>query len=113
MASVCLRLRSSSQGSGIEPHIKLPAQQGVCFSLSHCPSLIPALVLSFTPSLSNKIFIFVKKKKKKFIYLLMRDTEKGRDTGRGRSRLPAVRLTRNWIPGPWNQALNQRQMLNH
>ena len=28
------RLRSWSQGPGIEPHIWLPAQQGVCFSLS-------------------------------------------------------------------------------
>ena len=33
---------------------------------------------------------FLKKKKKKdFIYLFMRDTERGRDIGRGRSRLPA------------------------
>jgi len=32
--SVCLWLRSGSQGSGIEPRIGLPAQRGACFSLS-------------------------------------------------------------------------------
>ena len=34
--SVCFRLRSWSLDPGMEPHIRLPTQQGVCFSL--CPS---------------------------------------------------------------------------
>ena len=44
----------------------------------------------------------------------MRDTEreKGRDTGRGRSRLPAGTLTRDSIPGPWGHDLSQRWMLD-
>lgn len=36
--NVCLRLRSWFQSPGIQPHIRLPAQQGVCFFLSFCPS---------------------------------------------------------------------------
>ena len=32
--SICLWLRSGSQGPGIQPHIRLSAQRGVCFSLS-------------------------------------------------------------------------------
>ena len=36
----------------------------------------------------------------------MRDTERGRDIGRGRSRLCAG------SPGPWDHNLTRRQMLN-
>ena len=39
--------------------------------------------------------------------------ERGRDTGRGRSRLPAGSPMRNLIPGPRDHALSRRQMLNH
>lgn len=35
---------SSAWGAGIGPHVWLPAQWGVCFSLSLCPS--PACVLA-------------------------------------------------------------------
>ena len=35
--SLCLWLRSQSRGPGIKPHIGLPAQWGICFSLSLCP----------------------------------------------------------------------------
>ena len=45
--SVRLWLRSWSQGPGIEPHIKLPAQQWGCFSLCCSNCLCPL-------SLSNK-----------------------------------------------------------
>ena len=36
-----------------------------------------------------------------------RHTERGRDIGRGRSRLPVVSLMRDSIPGPQDQDLNQ------
>ena len=42
-------------------------------------------------------------------YLLMRDTERGRDPGRGRSRLRAGSLTWDPIPGPQDQALGGRR----
>ena len=50
-----------------------------------------------------------------FIYLFMRDTERkrGRDIGRGRSRLPTGTLMQDSIPGSWDHDLSQRQMLNH
>ena len=52
---------------------------------------------------------------KDFIYLFMRDTERerGRDTGSGTSRLHAVSLMWDLIPGPQDHALGQRQALNH
>ena len=43
----------------------------------------------------------------------MRDTERDRDTGRGRSRLPVGSPTRDLIPGPQDHDLSPRQMLNH
>ena len=45
-------------------------------------------------------------------HLFMRDTERGRDGGRGRSRLPAGSPKRDSIPGPRDQALSQRQTLS-
>ena len=45
--------------------------------------------------------------------LLMRDTERGRDLGRGISRLPAGSLMQDSIPGLPDHALSQKQMLNH
>ena len=50
---------------------------------------------------------------KDFIDLLMRDTERGRDTGRGRSKVPMGSLMWDLIPGPRDHTLRQRQMLNH
>ena len=47
--------------------------------------------------------------KKDFIYIFMRDTERGR----GRSRLPTGSLMWDLIPGPWDHALSRRQMLSH
>ena len=45
------------------------------------------------------------------IYLFMRDTERGRDTGREKSRLPARSGMWDLIPGPQDLDLSQRQML--
>ena len=39
----------------------------------------------------------------------MRDTERGRDTGRGRSSLPAGSWMWDWIPGLQDRAVSQRQ----
>ena len=46
-------------------------------------------------------------------YLFMRDTERCRDTGRGRRRLPVGSLMWDSIPGPRDHDLSQRQTLNH
>ena len=51
--------------------------------------------------------------KKYFIYLFMRDTERGRDTGRGRSRLHAGSPMWDLISGLRDYALGRRQALNH
>ena len=42
----------------------------------------------------------------------MRDTQRGRDTGRGRSRLPVGNLIQDSIPGIQDHALSQWQTLN-
>ena len=49
---------------------------------------------------------------KDFTYLFMRDTERGRDTGRGRSRLHAGSPTQDSIPGPGDHHLSRRQTLD-
>ena len=43
----------------------------------------------------------------------MRDTERGRDTGRERSRLHAGNRTWDPIPGLQDHTLGRRQTLNH
>ena len=48
-----------------------------------------------------------------FIDSFMKDTERGRDIGRGRSRLPVGILMQDSIPGPQDHDLSQRQMPNH
>ena len=50
---------------------------------------------------------------KDFIYLFKRDKERGRDIGRGRSRLPVGSLMDDLIPGPRDHTLSCRQMLSH
>ena len=52
------------------------------------------------------LFIFVKD----FIYLFIRDRERGRDTGRGRSRLPAGSPMPDSIPGLQGQALGAKPL---
>ena len=54
--------------------------------------------------------------KKYFIYLFMRDTERGRYIGRERSRLPAGSWMRNLILGPQGHTLSVKadaQPLSH
>ena len=43
------------------------------------------------------------------MYLFLRDPERGGDSGRGRSRLPAGSPVRDSIPGPQGHALSRRQ----
>ena len=43
----------------------------------------------------------------------MGDTERGRDTGRGRSRLPVGSPVWDSIPAPPDHALGLRQVLNY
>ena len=60
--------------------------------------------------LINTLF---KKKFFFFIYLFMEThRERGWDTGRGRSRLPAGSLMRDSVPAPQDHDLSPRQMLN-
>ena len=87
--------------------------------------LLPT-VISLTPSLSpffswdthgnSKFFIkysLTKQFKKRFnLFIHERHTERGRDTGRGRSRPHAGSLMWDSIPGPHDHALSQRQVLN-
>ena len=63
--SVCLWLRSWTQGPGIKPHVGFPAPWGVGFSLSLCLSLpLLELSLSFYVKWINKqIFEKIKIKK--------------------------------------------------
>ena len=55
--------------------------------------------------------LFLKTFLKRF-YLFMRETERGRSTGRGRSRLHTGSPTWDLIPGLQDHALSQRQALN-
>ena len=63
---------------------------------------------SVVPSLMCLDYIF----KKDFIYLFMRDTQRDRDPGRGRSRRPAGSPRQDWIPGLGGHPLGRRQTLN-
>ena len=52
--------------------------------------------------------------KKNILFIYSWEAERGGDTGRGRSRLPAGSLMWDFIRGPWDHyALSQRQTLNH
>ena len=48
-----------------------------------------------------------------YLFIHERQGERGRDTGRGRSRLHAGSLMGDLILGFQDHALSQRQMLNH
>ena len=53
LISICLQLRSLSQGPGIKPHVRLPAQWGFCFSLCLCLCTLLLGVLTRSHSLSQ------------------------------------------------------------
>ena len=57
----------------------------------------------------SPVYYFFLILKKDFIYLFRRDTERGRDTGTGRSRPPARSPTWDSIRGPQDQTLGQRR----
>ena len=48
-----------------------------------------------------------------YLFIHDRHTERGRDIGRGRSRPPVGSPMRDSMPGPWNDDMSRRQMLNH
>ena len=49
----------------------------------------------------------------KVLFIHERHTERGRDTGRGRRRLPAGNLMRDLIPRPQDHALSGKQTLSN
>ena len=48
-----------------------------------------------------------------YLFIHERHGERGRDNGRGRSKLPAGSQVRDSIPGHQDHDFNQRQRLNH
>ena len=48
-----------------------------------------------------------------YLFIRERHRQRGRNKGRGRSRLPVMSLVWDLIPGPRDQALSQRQKINH
>ena len=58
------------------------------------------------------IFIFIYFFKK-ILFTHKRHRKRGRDIGRGRSRLPVGSLMQDSIPGPQDHDLSQKQTLNH
>ena len=70
----------------------------------------PTFVIGSVPLTDLKVVgVF----KKDFIYLFIRQRERGRDIGRGRSRLPVGSPMWDSIPGLRDHTLSQRQILNH
>ena len=68
-------------------------------------------ILASIHLMSDTFYLFLKRFF--FIYSWEIHTERGRDTGRGRSRLHAGSPMWDSIPGPQDHALSQRQTLNH
>ena len=74
--------------------ISRPAVLNVCVRPNYCPSFW---------------FFFLRF----YLFIHEKHRERGRDIGKGRSRLPAGNLMWDLIPGPWDHDLSQRQTLNH
>ena len=76
------------------------------FFFESCINIFTIVEWSIYPCIYKSFF------KKDFIYSFMRDTQRGRDAGRGRSKFPAGSPMRNSIPGPQGHDLSERRMLN-
>ena len=101
---------SLSWGPWIEPHVRLPPQQGACFSFSlwSSPLLVHALSLSQMNKQKNLFFF-----KDLFIYLLfMRERERERERQREKQAPCTGSLMWDSIPGLQDHALGQRQAPN-
>ena len=70
------------------------------------PCFLP-LILPLLFSFSNQDFFL-----RFYLFIHERHTERGRNIGRERSRIPTGSLMQDLIPGTWDHVLNQRQMLN-
>ena len=70
--------------------------------------LIKQLNICFSSFLPFEVFFILRFYL--FIHERMTERERGRDTGRGRSRLLEGKLMWDWIPGPQGQALSPKQL---
>ena len=98
-------------GGAFSPQVIEGGGEQVCFwlfalSADSSKSLGPWL-LRGTASLQCAIF------KRFYLFIHERHKERGRDTGRGRGRVPVGSLMQNSIPGLRDHALSRRQTLNH
>ena len=92
-----------------------------CFSPSDCPCELndTDCLVNIKPTLHHwdnthvvmMVFLIFKFFKKDFICSWETHTQRGRDTGRGRSRLPIESSMRESIPG--SSHLSQMQVINH
>ena len=80
-------------------------QRSLCYKYSPCWAAVNCV-----PTMREHSFF--SPPKILFIYS-ERHTERGKDTGRGRSRVPAGNPVWDPIPGPWGHTLSRRQMLNN
>ena len=60
----------------------------------------------------DEVVFFFSFFKRFYLFNHKRHRERGRDIGRGRSRLPEGSSVWNSIPEPWDHDRSQRQMLN-
>ena len=105
---------SSMTGGNMEPvnqcHQPIPDQElatGMPMYLAQ--SYSTSTKFMFVHSFQYLILFF----KKSYLFIYSLKTERSRDIGRGRSRLPAGSPMQDSIPEPWAHALSQRKMPNH
>ena len=129
-SDVSLRLRSSSQGPGMEPHFRFPAQLGVCLPLSPLPNMYlfpPPVSFLWAIIIMNLLFlcIFIQIAQiiyttvlhgffKDFIYLFERERAGGGEGAEkeGEADTPLRSPMWGFIPGPQDHDLSRRQLLN-
>uniref|UniRef100_A0A8C0MUG6 Non-selective voltage-gated ion channel VDAC3 n=2 Tax=Canis lupus TaxID=9612 RepID=A0A8C0MUG6_CANLF len=87
--------------------------------LGYTPTLRPGVKLTLSALINRKNFsagghkVGLGFELESFFFKIIYSLEIGRDTGRGRSRLPSGSLMQDSIPGPQDHHLNRRQTLNH